>query len=417
MFDKAEVIVRAGDGGDGIVSFRKEKFVPFGGPDGGDGGDGGNVILKANKDISSLRMYRKKTLFKAERGQDGAGRKKHGRNGENVEVEVPVGTVVYDTENSIVADLDEDNQCVVVASGGKGGVGNRRFASSTNQAPVIAQKGEPGEQKILTLELKLIADVGITGYPNAGKSTLISAASAAKPKIASYPFTTLEPVLGMVEVGKDCFVMAEIPGLVDGAHAGRGLGHDFLRHIERTKMLIHLVDGSAESPVDSVIKVNTELALYNPALAQKPQITVINKTDLSEVRDRMDDIKKAFADTGMHPRFIAAATGEGIPELMDEVDRLLNEITIAKEPDKEIAVKVFHPEPKQKGIKVHRDGDALVIVNPDLERIVDCVDTSDMEVLRQVKGHIARLGVDKRLEKAGIKPGDTVRCGSRQWKW
>jgi GTP-binding protein len=251
MIDRAEITVKAGDGGRGVVSFRHEKFVPFGGPDGGDGGDGGDVVVAAGEAVASLRAYRRKRYFKAGRGRDGAGQKKHGKKGADLVLAVPVGTVVSDKSplegDSLIADLARDGQTVVVAKGGRGGKGNVHFATATNQAPQIAQPGEAGEELTLTLELKLIADIGLIGYPNAGKSTLLAAVSAAKPRIAGYPFTTREPVLGVVEVGSQSFVLAEIPGLIKDAHLGKGLGHDFLRHIERTRGLIHLVDGSSES--------------------------------------------------------------------------------------------------------------------------------------------------------------------------
>ncbi|GAG33464.1 unnamed protein product, partial [marine sediment metagenome] len=248
MFDRAEIIVKAGDGGAGVVSFRREKFVPFGGPDGGDGGDGGDVIIMADSSITDLRAFRRKRVYRARHGQDGKGKKKHGKKGENLILTVPVGTVVLNKTqiggDPFIADLEEAGQQLVVAGGGKGGLGNTHFASSTNQAPRIAQKGEAREEDSIILELRLIADIGIIGYPNVGKSTLLAVASAARPKIASYPFTTLEPVLGVAEVGQQSFVLAEIPGIIDGAHFGRGLGHEFLRHIMRTKLLIHLLDGS-----------------------------------------------------------------------------------------------------------------------------------------------------------------------------
>jgi GTP-binding protein len=271
MYDRVAIRVRAGKGGDGVVSFRQEKFVPFGGPDGGDGGDGGDVIIKAEGSVSSLRAFERRRFYKAANGEGGKGKKKHGKKGKNLILTVPVGTVILSKTQvggkALMADLEEAGQQVVIARGGKGGWGNTRFVSATNQAPQIAQIGEIGEENSVILELRLIADVGVMGYPNVGKSTLLAACSAAKPKIASYPFTTREPILGAVEVGQRSFVLAEIPGLIDGAHLGRGLGHDFLRHVGRTKILIHLVDGSSASPVEDMIQVNNELSLYDSALA------------------------------------------------------------------------------------------------------------------------------------------------------
>jgi len=260
MFDQAEVKVKAGDGGNGVVSFRREKFVPFGGPDGGDGGDGGDVIVRADPAVESLRAFKQKRFYRAANGENGRGKRQHGKNGENLVLTVPVGTVIlcktHMGDDAFIDDLKQAGQQVVVAKGGKGGLGNTHFTSATNQAPRIAQKGEVGEDNSIVLEMRLIADVGIIGYPNVGKSTLLAAASAARPKIASYPFTTREPALGVVEVGRESLVLAEIPGLIDGAHLGRGLGHDFLRHTLRTKILIHLIDGGSASPVEDLTRVN-----------------------------------------------------------------------------------------------------------------------------------------------------------------
>ncbi len=327
MFDRVEIIVSGGNGGDGIVSFRREKWVPFGGPDGGDGGNGGDVIIRAEATVDNLRAFRPKRRYRAADGRDGGDKKKHGKKGENRLLAVPVGTVVsYKSQiggDSFIADLGELGQQVVVAKGGKGGRGNTHFATSTNQAPQIAEPGEPGEEKAIILELKLIADVGLIGYPNVGKSTLLAAVSAAKPKIAGYPFTTREPVLGMVETGNLSFVLAEIPGLIDGAHLGKGLGHDFLRHIVRTRVLIHLVDGSSSSPAEDMARVNTELSLFDSALAKKPQLVAVNKIDLPQVRARLDEIKASFTAAGSKARLVSAATGEGLPELMAEAMNLL----------------------------------------------------------------------------------------------
>jgi GTP-binding protein len=347
MFDKVGIGVKAGDGGNGVVSFRREKFVPFGGPDGGDGGNGGDVIIMAEAAVTSLKMLVRKRYYRAAHGGKGGNKKRHGKKGENLLLTVPVGTIAsYKTQigdNAIIADLDHPGQQVVVAKGGKGGFGNSHFATATNQAPQIAQKGEVGEENSIILELKLIADVGLIGYPNVGKSSLLAAVSAAKPKIATYPFTTREPILGVVEVGELSFVLAEIPGLINGAHLGRGLGHDFLRHIMRTRVLIHLVDGSSPSPVDDMIRVNTELGLFDSALAQKPQLVAVNKIDLPQVRAHWDEIRDSFAGIGTKVLFVSAATGEGTAELMAEAMRLLK--SVAK-PEAGKLKKVFHPQPR-----------------------------------------------------------------------
>ena len=421
MYDRAEIRVRAGAGGGGVVSFRQEKFVPFGGPDGGDGGDGGDVIMMADGSVTSLRVFERKRFYRAADGGSGKGKKKHGKKGKNLILTVPVGTVVlYKTQvggDAAIADLEQPGQQTVIAKGGKGGLGNTHFASSTNQAPQIAQTGEAGEENSVILELRLIADVGIIGYPNVGKSTLLAACSAAKPKIASYPFTTLEPILGLVEVGQRSFVVAEIPGLIDGAHLGRGLGHDFLRHITRTKILIHLIDGSSASPVEDMIQVNAELSLYDSALAQKPQLMVVNKIDLPQVQALLTEIKDAFGAVGASPLFISAATGEGVSELMTEVMETVSQVAVERGVGGKIARKVFHPQPRVAGPSVHKDGDTFVVIAPELERIVARTDVSSPEVRWQIRRQFTRLGVSKALEKAGVKPGDKVRCGNLEWEW
>ena len=421
MYDRVEVRVRAGKGGDGVVSFRREKFVPFGGPDGGDGGDGGDVIIKADSSVSSLRVFERRRFYKAADGGSGKGKKKHGKNGKNLILTVPIGTVVLSKtqvgSDALIVDLEEPGEQVVIARGGKGGWGNARFVSATNQAPQIAQAGEAGEENSIILELRLIADVGVIGYPNVGKSTLLAACSAAKPKIASYPFTTREPIPGVVEVGQRSFVLAEIPGLIDGAHLGRGLGHDFLRHIARTKILIHLIDGSSASPVEDMIQVNNELSLYDSALAQKPQLVAVNKIDLPQVRARLAEIKDAFRAVATSPFFISAATREGVSELMAEAMEMVSQVAVGREAGERVVRKVFHPQPRVAGPSVHKEGDTFVVDSPELERIVAKTDVSNPEVRGQIRRQFARLGVNRALEKAGVKPGDKVRCGNLEWEW
>ena len=334
MYDKVEIRVKAGDGGDGAVSFRREAHVPRGGPDGGDGGDGGSVIIGADPSVTSLRLFNQDRLYEAKPGEHGKAKKQHGKNGQDLIIKVPVGTIALDRsragELALLADCEQPEQQAVLVKGGKGGFGNTHYVSSTNQTPRIAQKGEVGAELALILELRLIADVGIIGFPNAGKSTLLTAVSAARPKIADYPFTTLEPVLGVVEVGLKRFVIAEIPGLIEGAHLGKGLGHDFLRHIVRTKILIHLIDGSSASPVEDRVKVNSELTLYDAALAKKPQIVVINKIDLPQVQERLAEIKGDFKTTGVPVLFVSAAMWEGVGALIAEVSKTLSKFTEAE---------------------------------------------------------------------------------------
>lgn len=420
MIDIVEVTIKGGDGGNGVVSFRREKFIPFGGPDGGDGGNGGNVVIIADPAVTSLRLFRHKRYHRAGNGEPGKGKKKHGRKGEDWEIRVPVGTVVSDKtqvgDSAARCDMEQPGERVVVAKGGKGGWGNSQFASSTNQTPQIAQKGEKGEEKSIILELKLIADVGIIGYPNVGKSTLLAAASAAKPEIAAYAFTTRSPVLGVVESGLQTFVLAEIPGLIDGAHLGRGLGHDFLRHVTRTKLLIHLIDGTSSSPVEDMMNVNAELSLYDSALAAKRQLVAINKIDLPRVQTGLAETEAGFAAVGVKVFSISAATKEGVAELMVQAMNVLGQI------DREAAArpvpkKVFHPQPKVTTPAVHKEGDTFVVVAPELERIVSRMRETDSGLRWQIKRQLQRRGIAKALARAGVKPGDRVRCGDFEWEW
>ena len=418
MFDVAKITVRAGAGGDGAISFRREKFVPFGGPDGGDGGDGGNIVLVADTAITNLLVFGKKALYKAERGGNGQGSKKHGKRGKDLVLSVPVGTLVLDEEQSgedaLSADLEQAGQRVIVARGGRGGQGNTHFASSTNQAPRIAQKGEPGRERTLLLELRLIADVGIIGYPNVGKSTLLASTSAAKPRIADYQFTTREPVVGVVEVGMETFALAEIPGLIEGAHSGRGLGHDFLRHATRTRIFLHVVDGSSPSPVEDMTRVNTELGLYDATLARKPQLVVVNKIDLPEVRARLGEMVDTFRSIGIEPTAVSAVTGEGVNELMKRAHDVLQQVGDTRS---EPPVKVFRPGPQGKGVVVTKQGDTFVVEAPALERLITRSDIADSTVRWQLNQQLERLGVNRALKKSGAVPGDKVRCGEMEWEW
>jgi len=374
----------------------------------------------AEGSLDSLLRYRHKRVFRASQGKNGGGGRKHGRNGEDLVLGVPPGTVVScrsgDNDVEFLADLEKAGDEVVVARGGRGGRGNVHYASSTNQAPHIAQRGEAGEEKTILLEMRMIADVGIIGYPNVGKSTLLAAASAARPKIDSYPFTTIEPVLGVVEVGMDRFIMAEIPGLIEGAHLGRGLGHDFLQHIMRTKIIIHLMSAESESPVDEMKRVNEELLLFDTALAGKPQVVALNKIDLPGVKDRLSEIKRELEGAGVKALFISAATGQGVHELMAEAARVLKAATLGEE-RKEPARKVFRPKPRDAGIKVSKIDDVYVLSVPELERIVAGAGASPSELRWQFNSQLARLGVDRALEKAGAKTGSKIRCGEMEWEW
>ncbi|NPA58760.1 MAG: GTPase ObgE [Aquificae bacterium] len=329
--DKAKIHVKAGDGGNGCVAFRREKFVPLGGPAGGDGGKGGDVIIVADPRMRTLLDFKHKRHYKAEKGQHGSGSNKHGRKGEDLIIKVPVGTVIKDAETGeVIADLVEEGQQVVVAKGGKGGKGNAAFKTSTNQSPDYAEEGKKGEEKWLDLELKLIADLGIVGFPNAGKSTLISVLSNAKPKIADYPFTTLAPVLGVMKTEEgENIVIADIPGLIEGASEGQGLGHDFLRHVERTKGLIHLIDISdfrEREPVEAFEMINKELKKYSPQLAEKPQIVVGNKIDILSDRSLIQKLEKYFKEKGYPFVAVSLATKEGIDKLKKEIIKLYHKV-------------------------------------------------------------------------------------------
>lgn len=422
MFDRVEITIKSGDGGDGAVSFRREKFVPFGGPDGGDGGNGGNVIIRASKDVDSLVEYRYKRAYKAGSGAKGQGSRKHGKSGGDLELLVPVGTVVSDLDQMddysyVLADLNKDGDEVTAALGGKGGGGNIHFASSTNQAPKIAQKGERGEERNIFLELKLIADVGIIGYPNAGKSSLMSKASAAKPKIANYPFTTLSPVLGVAVIGMESFIIAEVPGLIEDAHIGKGLGHDFLRHAVRTKVLIHLIDGTSPDAFEDYKRVNKELNLFDSSFLDKPQLVAINKIDLEAAKERKEDIIRSFALEGIKVSFISALTGEGVSELVQEAYEKLKSIKKKEIEPKEGKIKVFRPKPKDSGMSIAKEGEVFVIRYPSLERIAASVNPGDYEAVRQFRDHVYRAVGSRELEKAGIKAGDKVIISELEMEW
>ncbi len=333
FIDRAKIFVQGGHGGNGCVAFRREKFVPKGGPSGGSGGKGGDVILEADRNVHTLLDFKYKRHYKAERGRHGEGNKRTGRSGKDLIIKVPVGTVVKDAETGeILGDLTEHGQRLIVAKGGRGGRGNAEFATPTRQAPDFAEPGEPGEERWIELELKLLADVGLVGFPNAGKSTFLSRISAAKPEIADYPFTTLRPILGVTEVDGYSFVVADIPGLIEGAHKGKGLGHEFLRHVERTKLLLHLIDltNPEMDPREAFEKINRELELYSPELAKKPQIVVGTKIDALHDRNLIKELKNYFEKKG-YPFFaVSAVTGEGMEELMRFVAKKLKELKNAE---------------------------------------------------------------------------------------
>jgi GTP-binding protein len=417
MIDRVELFVKAGDGGPGVVSFRREKFVPRGGPDGGDGGRGGNIYLVATEDSSTLSAYRYKHHFKAEKGGHGSGKNQHGRKGKDLELAVPTGTIVQRIEGgeaTVLADMTEAGQRVLVARGGRGGWGNQHFKSPTNQAPRVAQGGQAGEEAHLRLDLKLIADVGVIGMPNAGKSSFVRAVSAARPRVADYPFTTLEPVLGVVELGYESFVIAEIPGLIEGASEGAGLGHEFLRHAERSRVFLHIVDGGRPSPVEDYRQVNRELEAYEPALAERTQVLAINKIDDPAVAARRDKLEEAFRREGAEPWFISAASGENTEALAKELLRLVREVPETVE---ERGVQVLRPRPSGRRFQVSAVDGEYRVSGVNVQVMAQMMDVRDEATRDEFVRQLERMGIAAALEKAGVKPGDTVRVGDVAFEW
>ena len=431
FYDHTKIYVKAGDGGNGSSHFRHEKFAPRGGPDGGDGGRGGSVYLEATSNMNTLIDYRYRHHFKAGAGGAGMRQKMHGAKGEDVVLRVPCGTIVRDADtNELIADLVEDGQRVMVARGGRGGLGNTHFATATHQAPREAQKGEPGEERWITLELRLIADVGLVGYPNAGKSTLLSVVTAAQPKIADYPFTTLSPNLGVVVVGQPGsrdeidFVLADIPGLIEGAAQGVGLGHEFLRHIDRTRLLIHMLDGASleRDPWQDFQTINQELREYDERLAARPQIVVLNKMDLPEAQERWPALK-AKAEAAGYPVFaISAATHQGTDELMRYTARRLHEIRqeeaerAASEINTDMAGPVLRPLPDD-AFTVTKEKGVYIVRGKRVGRLVSMTDLENEEGMDRLQVTLAKMGVTKALEDAGVKVGDVVRFGKVELYW
>ena len=422
MIDSVLIQITSGSGGDGAISGRHEKFVPRGGPDGGDGGRGGNVIIVGDHNENTLINFRYEKNFSASNGENGSKAKKHGKDGDDVVIRVPVGTQIINETGSVVADILNSGEEYMAAPGGRGGYGNVKYSSSTSQYPVIAQAGEEGLKTSLRLELKLIADVGIIGVPNAGKSSLITFLTAARPKIANYPFTTIDPVLGIVEHRDKDFVMVDIPGLIEGAHEGIGLGHEFLRHIERTRVLIHLVDGTSENPSGDFHKINKELALFNEALIGKPQILAINKVDLDEVSVLAEDIRDSMGEDAWKFHIISAASGEGVGSMMDEVVQVLSDQPSVIPPNlsvdlQETDIPVIRPEPRRRGVSIYQEDGVYVVQAPGVERIAQRIDYEDWLARMQFYKHMQKTGVVKALEDAGISEGDTVRIGDIEWEW
>ncbi len=417
FLDQAHIYVRGGKGGDGIVHFRREKFVPRGGPDGGDGGRGGDVVLEVDPHLNTLAHFQHRRRFVAPAGGRGGPNRRTGKSAEPLIIPVPPGTVVYDADTGeLLGDLTEPGQRLVVARGGRGGRGNARFKSARFQTPRLAEKGEPGEERNLRLELKLIADVGLVGVPNAGKSTFLAKVTAARPKIAPYPFTTLVPNLGVARLDDETtLVLADIPGLIEGAHKGVGLGHDFLRHVQRTRVLIHLLDGLSPDPVADFDQINAELALFDPDLAQKPQIVAFNKMDLPEAQARWPQVKQALEARGYEVYPISALTGQGVRQVLWRAYEILQQ---TPPPRRDEDLPVFRPQAEDpRAFRIERTPEGFRIHSKALERAVAMTYWEYPQAVRRFQRILEALGVKDALREAGVQPGDTVFIGDVELEW
>jgi GTP-binding protein len=415
FIDKVDVEVHAGDGGNGKVSFRREKFISKGGPDGGDGGNGGDVILVASRNENTLAQFRYQKELKAKPGQAGGTSRKHGRSGEDLLVAVPVGTVATTEEGVPLADLIEDGQQAVVAMGGRGGFGNAHFTSSRRQAPKFAEKGEPGESLTLTLELKMIADVGLVGMPNAGKSTLLSKLSNARPEVADYPFTTLTPNLGVVDVGDASILMADIPGLIEGAAEGKGLGHDFLRHVERTPVILHMIDAYQEDVASVYSTIKDELAAYQPSLVSRPEVIALNKAeglDDEIINDLLDQLKRvAPAKTPIFA--ISAKSGKNLDNLVYELKKKVQQAHAKAEKQAEkTGIPVITLTDMTGQWKVDKDGEAFVITGPKIEQFAKRTDFANDEAVQRLRDIMKKMGIMHELLRQDVLPGQTIRIGA-----
>jgi GTP-binding protein len=417
-FDEVKIFVRSGDGGDGMIAFRREKYVPRGGPAGGDGGKGGDVILRVNPRLSTLSPFQKKVHFRAESGKRGGSSRKTGASADDLYVDVPPGTVVRDSEtDQVLTDLVQPEAEFVVLRGGRGGRGNARFVTASNQAPRIAEKGEPGEEKWIVLELKLIADVGLVGVPNAGKSTLLSVVSNAKPKIADYPFTTLEPNLGVVRYDDQELVFADIPGLIEGAHMGIGLGHSFLRHVQRTRLLVHVLDGTSEDVLADFSQINSELALYDERLQDRPQIVVFNKMDLPQARANWPDVRAELKKRNVDAIPISAATHENVQRL---IQRTFAEISEYRETPVEVIPEkpLYELETDDVAFEIEKiEENAYRVTGKRIERAAAMTYWDYEEAVLRFQDILQTLGVSKSLEDAGVQVGDTVYIGDFELEW
>ncbi len=422
FLDQVKILVRAGDGGDGAATFRHEAHVPRGGPDGGDGGRGGSISLRVDPGQTTLGDYRQHRRFKADSGGRGTGAKRHGKAGGDLVLAVPPGTAVLDdATGELVADLVSSEQLAMVARGGRGGLGNVHFATATHRTPKHAQKGEPGEERWLRLELRLIADVGLVGLPNAGKSTLLAALTAAHPKIADYPFTTLEPNLGVLDLGEGDErrpTIADVPGLIEGASQGAGLGHAFLRHVERTRLLVHVVDGSGRDPEWAHGVIRDELEAHDPALLEKPMIVAFNKLDQPAAQAAWPAFRAARRRDGLPVVAISAATGEGLSELRRELAERLPDAAELGRPVEPAGVVVHRMDSLGDGFVVEHDADgAFRVRGRRIERIAAQTDFTVDESADRFQRDLARLGIEAELRRAGVEPGDTVRIGGVELEW
>ena len=418
FIDEIKISVQSGRGGAGIVHFRREKYVPMGGPDGGDGGRGGDVVFTVEPRLNTLSSFRRQHRFVAQDGFRGGGNNKFGKSGENLVLQVPPGTLVYDDDTGeLLGDLTEPGQTLIACKGGRGGRGNSRFASSTNKAPRIAEKGEPSTERNLRLELKLIADVGLVGVPNAGKSTLLASVTNAKPKIAAYPFTTLQPNLGVAQLDVETtLVLADIPGLIEGAHQGVGLGHEFLRHIQRTRVLIHLLDGLGLDPLLDFAQINSELAVFDPQLAEKPQIVVFNKMDLNEVQEQWPEIQAELEKRGYEAYSISAVAGTGVRQVLYRAQQLLKElppVPVLTSDD----LPVYRPESDPREFEVERIPEGFRVHGESIERAAAMTYWEYGQSRRRFQRILQTLGIEAALIKAGVQVGDSVFIGEFELEW
>ena len=427
MIDTVRLNIRAGNGGNGCASFLREKYRPKGGPNGGDGGDGGSSYLIGDSSYNTLLHIKFNSTIYCDSGGHGKGKNRRGGNGKDSVIPVPIGTVVWrlnrDGSRDFLTDVRDDT-AFLVGRGGKGGWGNARFATSTNQEPVLSERGERGEAAVLFLELKLLADVGLLARPNAGKSTLISRCSAAKTRVADYPFTTVEPVLGVVRAGKRDFVMMEIPGLLEGAHKGVGLGHQFLRHAERARLYVHLVDGLSDDPADDYRMVRDELLRFNPELADKRQMVVVNKLDVTEVRERRSEVAESLrqALVGMGEQrgdvlFISAATGEGVEVMLTRIAGILEELPKDELDGQGVVLERTGGRPRRVPESVRVEDGIYIVESERLERLSALADTRDQRVLLQLWREMRRTGMAEKLIDEGIEVGDTIRLGEVEVEW